>query len=272
MVKAPTLSVHRNPDSSSERVTQVLYNERLKILEQKGSWSKVLVPDQYRTRGGYPGWVKADAIRKVGSFTYDGGSWVMISVPSTKIYDRLKADSPHITVFFGTYLRYLGYVKDKRTYPSGDAIYWLKCRSADGKICWALNDHARISRGSPFQLEESGRSLINTASVFMGAPYLWGGMTIQGIDCSGLTYMVYRYHGYFIPRDADQQFLAGDPVNTGELQPGDLLFYGSGRSASHVAIYAGSGLMIESGRSNGVVMREVEYGPRFIGACRIFEK
>jgi len=271
IAKVPILNVRRSPGSGSELVTQVLYNERLLVMGSRNGWTRVLVPDQYRTEQGYPGWVKTNSIKRVRRFSYIGGSWIVVSRTSTRLYRSLKAGSPNIPIYFGTSMKYLGYVKIKKTYPSGKPIYWLKCRAADGETGWVLFDHAKITDGSPFIENNSGTSLIRTAGLFTGTKYLWGGMTGRGIDCSGLTYMVYRFHGYLIPRDADQQFQAGAPVSVSSLMPGDLLFFGRGQSVTHVAIYAGGGWMIESGKSNGVVMRNMKLGNNFIGARRMFD-
>lgn len=68
--------------------------------------------------------------------------------------------------------------------------------------------------------------MIQTASLYLNAPYLWGGKTPLGIDCSGLTQMTYRLHGISIPRDASQQAQVGDTLSfIDESEPGDLAFF-----------------------------------------------
>ena len=69
-------------------------------------------------------------------------------------------------------------------------------------------------------------NLIKTASLYLNSPYLWGGKTPSGIDCSGLTQMVYRINGHFIPRDASQQVELGETLSfIDESQAGDLAFF-----------------------------------------------
>ncbi|MCD4784079.1 MAG: C40 family peptidase [Candidatus Eremiobacteraeota bacterium] len=269
--KVPVLDVRKSPSNSSELVTQILYNERLQTYEKNGEWTRVMIPDQYRTKSGYPGWIRSDKIRRVSRYSYKAPSWIIISTPEAKLYNKLSKNAGSITIYFGTFLQYLGYVKDTRTYPSGKPIYWLKCRSADGEISWVSYNYARIRDGSPFVGKEAP-DLVAAAEVYLDTPYLWGGMTPDGVDCSGLTYMAYRYSGYIIPRDADQQFLVGEPVDIGSFATGDMLFYGSGGEVSHVTMYAGNGWMIEASKKKGVIASNTRYGKNYMGARRIIRK
>ena len=90
----------------------------------------------------------------------------------------------------------------------------------------------------------TGASIVAAARRFLGLRYLWGGVSAWGFDCSGLLWNLFRTHGITTPRDTGPQSRAGRRVPVGRLRPGDLVFYGS--PATHVAIVAGRGLMIES--------------------------
>ena len=112
-------------------------------------------------------------------------------------------------------------------------------------------------------------SALQFAAAQLGTPYRWGGTGPGGFDCSGLTQAAYRSAGISIPRVAQSQFDAGPTVESGDVQPGDLLFYGaSARSVEHVGIYVGAGEMIDAPHTGAVVREEPGDWDDFVGATR----
>lgn len=104
-----------------------------------------------------------------------------------------------------------------------------------------------LSRGS----FTSTNDVVNYALSFLGVPYVWGGTSPEGFDCSGLVQYVYAHFGISLPRVSQDQQNFGIPVPKGELQPGDLVFFGT--PAYHVGMYIGNGKFIEAPHTGDVV-------------------
>lgn len=114
----------------------------------------------------------------------------------------------------------------------------------------------------------------DTASKYLGVPYLYGGTTTKGLDCSGYTSKVFADLGIELNRTSGSQYQQGTAVAKKDLQIGDLLFFNtSGKGVSHVAIYIGEGKMIHSQTGKGVSYSNVDdpyyWGSRYIGAKRV---
>ena len=133
---------------------------------------------------------------------------------------------------------------------------WARVVTAYDYPGWVRADALEEGEGAWPAVE--GGPPIDLARTYLGAPYLWGGMTEAGIDCSGLVHMAYRRAGRLVPRDAWQQLEVGMPV--AEPEPGDLVFYADpGARVDHVAFWLGDARILHStGRDGLGVVEENE--------------
>lgn len=104
-------------------------------------------------------------------------------------------------------------------------------------------------------------NLIDKARDYLGYSYVWGGNSLtNGVDCSGFTQQIYQRFDIFIPRTSKQQGASGTKISASNIKPGDLVFYGSGSTISHVAIYIGNGKIIHaSNRRDGIKISNMYY-------------
>lgn len=146
----------------------------------------------------------------------------------------------------------------------------------DGLMGYVSSDYLSVYDGEMPQASEGGKAACDLAAQFLGLPYVWGGTSPSGFDCSGLVQYVYAQLGYSLNRVADAQMKNGIPVSREELMPGDIIGFSSaglGGYASHIGIYVGDGMMIHSPRTGDVVKYTTidsgYYATRFAGARRI---
>ncbi|MDY4920558.1 MAG: NlpC/P60 family protein [Phascolarctobacterium sp.] len=127
----------------------------------------------------------------------------------------------------------------------------------------------------PNRAQNTVRSILRAAYSVIGTPYVFGGTSPYGFDCSGFTQYAFKRAGVYLPRMADSQFYAGKKISMSQLRPGDLIFYTTYEpGASHVGIYVGNGNFIHAGTSTGVTVSSAftgYWGARYYGACRILK-
>ena len=131
-----------------------------------------------------------------------------------------------------------------------------------------------VWNGAPILPASKVSDVINTAKSYLGTPYVFGGTTPRGFDCSGYLQYVFQKQGIAIPRTADEQYKLGlQPKSTKDLVPGDLVFFETYESgASHCGIYLGKGEFIHASSSSGVridALSNSYWKPRFIGGKHI---
>jgi cell wall-associated NlpC family hydrolase len=126
---------------------------------------------------------------------------------------------------------------------------------------WLPASFLRAVDDLPQTIEEKRKTLIEDSSRMIGVPYVWGGISGNGIDCSGLTRLLHKWVGLDLPRDADMQHAAANPVEP-PFETGDLLFFreiGKERSVTHVGVSLGGWTMIHASQGrNGVYVDDVQ--------------
>jgi cell wall-associated NlpC family hydrolase len=139
---------------------------------------------------------------------------------------------------------------------------WARILTAYDYPGWVKEDELDDAAPTADPVEQARR--------YLGTPYLWGGMTERGIDCSGLVHMAHRRAGRLVPRDADQQEEAGTSVAEADLQPGDLITYAEDgeTKATHVAFWLGDGRILHSTQRDGVDGVVEEDEPAHLRALR----
>jgi cell wall-associated NlpC family hydrolase len=146
---------------------------------------------------------------------------------------------------------------------------WVEVRLADGSKAWA----PRASLMTYSKRQMAPNEVVSVGQRYYGAPYVWGGQTPNGVDCSGFVQQVFAMSGYSIPRLADDQYAACQPVGDDIAQPGDLVFFTTYLPGpSHVGIYLGQRKFLHASSSRGVVESSLEesyYKERFLGIRRI---
>jgi cell wall-associated NlpC family hydrolase len=142
---------------------------------------------------------------------------------------------------------------------------WARVRTAYDYPGWV---HAAALNGAVDEdwLMSRDGDPVEEARTYLGAPYEWGGLTERGIDCSGLVHMAYRRLGRLVPRDADQQEAAGEPVPAAELRRGDLVCYGD-----HIAFWLSDARILHATGREGVrAVVEEEHPPELAGRVRAY--
>jgi hypothetical protein len=123
-----------------------------------------------------------------------------------------------------------------------------------------------------------GESIVTYGEKFMGVPYVFGGTTPNGFDCSGFVQYIYKHTaGVSLPRTTGEQFKVGTAVEKSELQPGDLVFYANTYKTgiSHVGVYAGGNMVLNATSSKGIDLVSMDHpywGPKYAGAKRVLDE
>lgn len=232
VVSTPVANMYKNATADSEVTSQVLYGTGVRSLEKQGDWIRI------RTADDYSGWISSgDVNAKNGTSRAPEGKVVRVTALSANVY-REPDVTEHAPVLRLPWESILEVAADS---PKDDAR-WLKVRLVDGQSAWVQHGDVE-EKGAPLSIEE----MLRVARRFLGMTYTWGGSSSFGFDCSGFTQMLVRQRGIEMPRDADLQagWSGVISIDRKDLQPGDLLFFGSSASRiTHTGMYLGQGQFI----------------------------
>lgn len=237
-------NIRTNPDHPAELSTQSLLGTPIKVLK-KGQWGYFLV----QTPDGYISWLDEDGFQLMNEEEWKewkSSEKIIYLKEFGWAYEKADFNSQHISdLVAGNILKLISEEKE-----------FYQVEFPDKRVAFVNKNESQIFSQWYQSLNPDGEKILQTAYRFMGVPYLWGGTSAKGMDCSGFTKTVYYLNGIILPRDASQQVHTGDLVDTKNgwenLQAGDLLFFGTKANGekkeriTHVAIYIDDGDFIHA--------------------------
>ena len=249
LISVSVCNIRTRPAHSAEMATQALMGTPVKILNKRNGWHLVQTPDYYT------GWVRSTlaemtdeeltAWKSSDRLIYTGHTGVITDGTGETVSD----------IVFGVILLKTGSRGENWTVllPDGRKGEVRKSETVNFRY-WARNAG----------IDPEG--LVQFAKTFMGTPYLWGGTSTKGVDCSGLTKTIYYYGGVIMTRDASGQFRYGDVVNIDKpcetLKPGDLLYFGSAKDGkvniTHTGMVIGGCDFIHASGSGSVIVNSFD--------------
>ena len=272
LINNSVANLRSDPRHSGEIATQALLGTPIRIFKREGDWYLVQTPNKYIA------WVDAPAVVRIGPDElkeYKLSKKIVYTKQYGFSYSEPDENSQVVSdLVIGCILP-----------VTDDKAGFYKVRFPDNRIAWVKKDEVEDA-DKVFDRIIEDEELIETAKKFVGIPYLWGGTSSKGIDCSGFTSTIYLMNGTVLQRDASQQTKYGEEITTDydytKLQVGDLLFYGRKATDSlservtHVAMYIGDTEFIHaSGRVRINSMDSTRenfiprYVPRFVRAVRV---
>lgn len=212
LVNRPVTDLRREPRSLAERVNQGLIGEAVRILETQDIWSLVRTE-----RDGYLGWIHTAALYPCSSelvTAYQSEAKVRVFAELLTAYQEASLEHNTGKLPFG--------VRLPLEQQSGESA---QIRLPDGRLWWVESAGLLPKERWPKPDPEGIAFTIGLMKRFVGVPYMWGGRSAFGFDCSAFAGALWDFMGINIPRDADQQFRVGKRVE-GSPQPGDILYFG----------------------------------------------
>jgi len=231
------------PDHKAEMGTQVLMGHSVRLLKSTPHWVYA------QSHNGYLSWLERGTIAQVTAAqrdAWENSPLLMVTAFDAQVREEPRADAQPVSdVVTGNLVKLTG--------EQGD---WLKVQLPDERAGFLLKTAAQDYKSWKASRSPTPENIEQTGKMFLGRPYLWGGNSPKGMDCSGFAGTVFLLNGIELPRNASEQAVRGELVPTDKdlsgLRKGDLMFFGPGRRrgnpkwVTHVAIYLGEKLYIQS--------------------------
>jgi SH3-like domain-containing protein len=234
LINVSVCNMRSEPSHGAEMISQALLGTPVKIIKKSGGWLKIQTPDKYL------GWTNSDAVETMSAEMHNkwkNSSRLIFIEKFGDVYADKQGKEVVSDVTAGCIL-----------VSEGEENGNYRLVFPDGR-----KGYAPVRQFIPFEVWAAGAQpeagkLIQTAFRFTGTPYLWGGTSAKGLDCSGFVKTVYYLNGLILARDASLQINHGFEIpsfqNLDSLQKGDLLFFGSLRNgklrATHVGMFIGN--------------------------------
>jgi gamma-D-glutamyl-L-lysine dipeptidyl-peptidase len=241
LVALSVINLRKEPDHASEMVSQAKLGTPVIVLKRNRSWILIQTPDNYIS------WTEESSVSllsRIEMTRWQRATRIIYLENTGWLYDSPSGKSDVVgDLVGGSILEKIGEMKDyiNVMMPDGRTGFIEKSKVMD------FNDWKRT-------VSCTEENLCKVAKTFLGLPYLWGGSSAKGVDCSGFVQSVYYMNGLILQRDASLQALHGSAVDITNgysmLKKGDLLFFGSRKNGishvTHVALYFGNGEYINS--------------------------
>ncbi len=280
-VDASSLRLRSSPSTGSKTLDYAYDNEVVVLLGKSGDWYKV----SYNLQTGYMHSKYLDvAIKENAELGYGrvtGNKVNVRSGPGTgykSLDSAALGDTAYIIGinnqwFKVIYGNVVGYIRSDyleltqipyENRDSGNAPLFFR----GGKSTGVTPSAYALNKNKP-----TASAIIATAKKYIGVPYVWGGSTPSGFDCSGFVQYVFKAHGITLPRTSKEQYTVGARVSKSNLKAGDLVFFNTeGNGVSHLGIYIGNNQFIHASTSKGVIITSLSntyWAPKYYGAKRI---
>jgi cell wall-associated NlpC family hydrolase len=237
LVNVSVGNLRKQPKHSAEMVDQVLMGMELRLLKSASYWYLVQTPTDYL------GWISGGTIvRQTAADLQKWRSSELMTV--TKIFCQVFEEPTENSQTVCDLV--LGNTVEQKSVHGS----WMAIELADGRRGFVKSSYLSVYKAADNKVMPGRDAIVRQAKELMGIPYLWGGNSTKGLDCSGFTCTVFKSQGYQLPRDANMQVLQGEEImpdpDFSNILAGDLIFFGSPDRITHVGICLGGSYFIHS--------------------------